>query len=212
MHFVTFRLAGTLPQPVLNELREQKDRLLRGRPPGVTLVRHRETVHKLLFARYDEYLDGLQDVRGLDDPRMANLVRDSLYHWHGKKYGLVAYCVMPNHVHLLIRPFGVEAAGESERESQEPGEAADAASPLAVITHSLKSYTAHGANTLLGRTGQFWQHESYDHWARDDDELERIVAYIDNNPVKAGLASRPHEYRWCSAYDRHKHKRDACAT
>jgi putative DNA methylase len=210
MHFVTFRLAGTLPHHVLNELREQKERLLCGRPPGTMPLRHRETVHKLLFARYDEYLDSLRDLRGLDDPRVATLVRDSLYYWHEKTYGLVAYCIMPNHAHLLIRPFGVETTGESERESRVPGEAADAASPLAAIMHSLKSYTAHEANKLLGRRGQFWQHESYDHWVRDDDELERIIAYIDYNPVKAGLASRPHEYRWCSAYDRHK--RDACAT
>jgi putative DNA methylase len=167
-------------------------------------------VHKQLFARYDEYLDGIHDVHTLDDPRVAALVRDSLYFWHEKKYGLLAYCVMPNHVHLLMRPFGIEAASEPERESQAPGEMADSASPLAVVMHSLKSYTAHEANRLLGRTGQFWQHESYDHWVRDENELERIVSYIDNNPVRAGLASQPHEYRWCSANDRHK--RDACAT
>ena len=55
--------------------------------------------------------------------------------------------------------------------------------------HSLKSYTANEANKLLRRTGQFWQHESYDHWVRDEDEMERIVAYINANAVKAGLAA-----------------------
>jgi len=92
---------------------------------------------------------------------------------------------------------------EADRESFELGEIPDANNPLSAIMHSLKSYTAHEANKLLSRTGSFWQHESYDHWVRDQDELERIVEYIKANPVKAGLAARAHEYLWCSAYDRY---------
>src|SRR2546421_555517 len=76
------------------------------------------------------------------------------------------------------------------------GESEDARSPLAEIMHSLKSYTAHEANKLLGRSGQFWQHESYDHWVRDDDELERVVAYINANPVAAGLVARAEDWYW----------------
>src|SRR5437868_13312707 len=73
------------------------------------------------------------------------------------------------------------------------GETADGRGPLAEIMHSLKSYTANRANEILGRSGQFWQHESYDHWVRDDEELERIVAYIAWNPVKANLVREPQE-------------------
>jgi putative DNA methylase len=61
---------------------------------------------------------------------------------------------------------------------------------------------------LLARTGPFWQHESYDHWVRDDDELERIMAYINANPLKAGFVERPHEFFWCSAHDRYLHDGD----
>jgi len=68
--------------------------------------------------------------------------------------------------------------------------------------HSLKSYTAHEANSILNRTGAFWQTESYDHWVRDDEELERIVSYIRDNPVKAGLVKRPEDWFWCSCQDR----------
>lgn len=74
--------------------------------------------------------------------------------------------------------------------------------------HSLKSFTAHEANRVLKRTGPFWQHESYDHWVRDDEELERIVAYINANAVKAGLADRPWEFLWCSAHDRYLYDGD----
>ncbi len=164
---------------------------------------HRELVHKQLFAAYDEYLDRNRDIHFLDDPRIASVIRRSLYFWNGKKYGLCAYCILPNHVHVLLRPFDVEPLSETERETLEPGETADSMSPLATIMHSLKSYTAHEANKLLTRTGLFWQHESYDHWVRDDDELERIVAYINANPVKAGLVEKPYEYLWCSAHDRY---------
>jgi hypothetical protein len=58
-----------------------------------------------------------------------------------------------------------------------------------VILHSLKRHTAREANRLLNRTGSFWEHESYDHYVRDRAEWERIVNYVINNPVKAGLVA-----------------------
>ncbi len=54
---------------------------------------------------------------------------------------------------------------------------------------------------MLGRSGRFWQDESYDHWVRDDEELERIVDYIAANPVKADLVAEPHQRFFCSAQD-----------
>jgi putative DNA methylase len=73
------------------------------------------------------------------------------------------------------------------------------------ITKRLKGYTALEANRLLHRTGQtFWQQESFDHWARDEEEFYRIIAYSENNPVKAGLVSRPEEWLWSSAHERLK--------
>ena len=74
--------------------------------------------------------------------------------------------------------------------------------PLAEIMHSLKSYTANRCNRILGRTGPFWQDESYDHWVRDEDELVRVIEYVENNPVKAGLVTDPAEFVFSSAYDR----------
>jgi REP element-mobilizing transposase RayT len=68
---------------------------------------------------------------------------------------------------------------------------------------ALKGATAREANRILGRTGEtFWQAESYDHWVRDNSESERIVTYIENNPIKAGLVERPEEYPWSSAGSR----------
>ncbi|MEK6302578.1 MAG: hypothetical protein AABO41_17845 [Acidobacteriota bacterium] len=75
--------------------------------------------------------------------------------------------------------------------------------PLKDITKRLKGYTALEANRALGRTGQtFWHQESFDHWARDEGEFYRIIAYIENNPVKAGLVLKPGDWRWSSAHER----------
>ena len=93
-------------------------------------------------------------------------------------YELGAYVVMPNHVHLLIRPLIAPDR----------------------LLRSLKGATARAANLQLGRTGEpFWQKESYDHWVRNGDEFSRIRAYIENNPVKAGFVERPEDFPWSSA-------------
>ena len=68
------------------------------------------------------------------------------------------------------------------------------------LLQSLKGFTAREATRGLGRTGEpFWQAESYDHWVRDEKEYGRISAYIENNPVKAGLVGNAEDYRWSSA-------------
>ena len=214
--FVTYRLHGSLPQTALETLRARTELLLRSkRQPGVSNLAFREQVHKQLFAAYDEWLDRSNDDV-LAKPRIAALIRSNLYHHHGLKYHLISYCVMPNHVHVLFQPINRNGTGGSaearESRSQPPviaagedfdiGERPDANSTLAKIMHSLKSYTAHEANKLLHRTGTFWQAESYDHWVRDDEELERIVNYIRANPVKAGLVDEHQDWFFCSCHDR----------
>jgi len=61
---------------------------------------------------------------------------------------------------------------------------------------SLKGYTARHANKILGREEKFWQDESYDHEVRDEEELARIVKYVLNNPVKAGLVNNWQDWKW----------------
>ena len=86
---------------------------------------------------------------------------------------------MPNHVHLLVLPE---------------------VSPRQFM-QTLKGFTAREANKVLGRTGEpFWQREYYDHWVRDAKEHAKIISYIENNPVQAGLVQSPEDYRWSSAW------------
>ncbi len=112
----------------------------------------------------------------LKDTRIAGLVADSIHYRAGGVYRLDAFCVMANHVHLVFAPLPVAPASEDYYS-------------LARILHSLKRHTARAANLLLNRHGEFWQHESFDHYVRHSDEHQRIVGYVLNNPVKAGLVS-----------------------
>ena len=217
-HFITYRLAGTLPAAVVQEFRDERDRTLKLSPPrGVTMAEYKARVQKQFFAKYDAYLDGDTQLNWLADPRVAAMVRENLYHHADKKYRLLAYCVMPNHVHIVIVPL--EIAGNEEKTHKLAAcateeradvinadglsdEVADSGSPLSSIMHSLKSYTANRANEMLGLSGTFWQRESYDHWIRDSGELERIVEYVRQNPVKPRLCEHPEDWGCCSARDR----------
>jgi putative DNA methylase len=202
-HFITYRLYGSLPQQALEQLQAKKQALLeRALPPNYTPAQYRERVHKQLFAAYDDWLDRPGEPHWLANPKIAALIRGNLYHHDSEKYHLMAYCVMSNHVHVLLQPWDATRAANAECEV---GERTDQHSPLASIMHSLKSYTAHEANRILARLGPFWQAEWYDHWVRDDDELERIVDYVMNNPIKAGLVQQPQDWLFCSCHDRFLH-------
>ena len=113
-------------------------------------------------------------------PEIAVLAADAI-HYSAEQlahYDLHGYIVMANHVHLLVTP-----RAETAR-----------------ITHSLKRFVAREANQLLGLTGRaFWQDESYDHLVRNGAEFDRIAAYIENNPVRAGLVAVPEDFPWSSA-------------
>jgi putative transposase len=133
------------------------------------------------FVRMDRYLDQARSgPLYLKEESIATLVVDSLLQGADLgRYDIGAFAVMANHVHVLLFPRIL----------------------LPQLMKSLKGYTAREANRLLGRTGQpFWQRGSYDHWVRSEEEWRRIAAYIENNPIKAGLVSRAEDYRWASGH------------
>ena len=188
-HFVTYRLAGSLPAGVLTNLRRRLDRRLAG--VAADDFDRRAAAHKRAFAAYDRALHDAPGARHLAGPRVAAVVAESLHHLDGRRYAPLAYCVTPNHVHAVFVPTGGDPPAA-------PADAVEAppTGPLTPIMHSLKSYTAHAANDLLGRGGAFWQRESYDHRVRDAAELRRVMDYAVRNPVTAGLAAEPEEWPW----------------
>ena len=106
------------------------------------------------------------------------MVMDAIHYRDLRTYQLHAFVVMPNHVHLLMTPLMA----------------------VSKVMQPLKRFTAREGNRMLGLTGQpFWQDESYDRLARNGTEFERIVRYIERNPVTAGLAATPEMFPWSSA-------------
>jgi REP element-mobilizing transposase RayT len=131
------------------------------------------------FAAEDRALAHAEGPRWLEDTKVAACVAELLRIGAREMnlYELCAWVIMPNHVHILILP----TSGPRK------------------ITHWFKGRSAKEANLLLGRTGPFWQHESYDHFVRNEKEFCRIVKYIEQNPVSAGFVSTPERWRFSSA-------------
>ena len=130
------------------------------------------------LARSSEPLDDHGSLI-LKRPEIAEIVEGALGYFQGERYGLHAWVVMPNHVHTVFTPFtGQGVTG---------------------VLHSWKSFTASAINRVLGDSGQVWQHESFDHLIRSHESLVRLVAYVENNPVAAGLCRCPEDWPFSSA-------------
>jgi putative DNA methylase len=137
----------------------------------------REILLRKLVAKYEDAGHGACWLR---DPRIAALVEEALLQFDDQRYRLIAWCVMPNHVHALIETWE--------------------GWPLGSVLHSWKSFTAQRANAILKRSGDFWEREYFDRFIRDDRHFANAVGYIEMNPVKAGLVARAEEWRWSSAW------------
>ena len=170
---VTFRLADSLPPQVLHAWRQEREGILQGATEqGRPLTAHEERELDQLYAtRIEAFLDSGQGACHLAKREIAALIQETLQHFDGQRYDLIAWCIMPNHVHVIVRPFeGHDLPG---------------------ILHSWKSFTAKQANKLLGETGAFWQDEYYDHLIRDEKDFNHHLSYLLQNPEKAGLDAWP---------------------
>jgi REP element-mobilizing transposase RayT len=163
VQFITFRLADALPASKLEQLEHH--------PSSLTDASRRR--------RLEAYLDAGHGACYLGDKRIARLVEAALCYFDGQRYRLLAWVVMPNHVHVIIELLGSHTLSE--------------------IAHSWKSFTAKEANKLLGRGGRFWQVEYYERSIRDERHLSTAVQYIHDNPVKAGLARQSKDWLHSSA-------------
>jgi REP element-mobilizing transposase RayT len=152
---------------------------------GVARMKHEidllpaDTQKVELRRRMEEYLDAGHGACWLRNPEVSNLVQNALLHFDGDRYRLLAWCIMPNHVHTLV-------------ETRE-------GFPLGEVLHSWKSFIGHAANKILGRNGEFWQRDYFDRYVRNAEHYEKVVAYIEENPVKANLAKIKTDWAWSSA-------------
>lgn len=184
-YFITFRLAGSLPAVVAEAWRSERGRV-REEPEWSGSREEQASRAWLLDTKFDAQLDrGDTGPRYLSDPAVAALVADALRFFDGQRYALTAYVVMPNHLHTVLQPLLNPKVG--------------AMWGLDSLLHSIKSYTAQESNKHLGRKGEFWQREYYDHLIRDERDWTRCVEYTLNNPVTAGLCEVPEAWPWSNA-------------
>jgi putative DNA methylase len=139
-----------------------------------------EELHTQRSLQIEEYLDRGAGSCALSDPQIARMTEQAINHFDGDRYRIHAWVIMPNHVHVLLTPFVA----------------------VDTIVHSWKSFTANRANSILGAEGTFWQREYFDRMIRNESHFYEAIAYIHNNPVKAGLCADPASYSFSSARSR----------
>jgi len=165
-YFVTWRLADSLPVELLSQWRQEANAWLASKASPLPTEDELE-YHRLFSDRIEKSLDSGLGSCLLKDSRFSQIVENALNHFDGARYDLHAFVVMPNHVHVL---FTLLEGEDSSR-----------------IIHSWKSFAAHEINKARGQSGEVWQEEYFDRIVRDQQHFSRLVAYIENNPAKAGL-------------------------
>lgn len=206
--FVTFRLADTVPKSVLRLYQARKKWLeeetrriavLKMKDESPETQDHAKRIQEFQrhwFGKFEDILHRAETgPTWLRNDNVARVVADALHYRDGKVLRLDCYCIMSNHVHTVFSPFLDE---KDLREIRSPLGLVFISTnpPLNAIMKSLKGYSAWEANRVLERKGTFWEGESYDHVVRNDDEFDRIVKYVLNNPVKAGLVEDWQQWRW----------------
>jgi REP element-mobilizing transposase RayT len=175
--FITFRLANSLPAEILHKIKLDRDHDMKA-----ISSRSRNRIYEIEqkhFNHYDEWLGRCTTgPLWLSEKKIADIVSKKILEEHDLRYKLFAYCIMPNHIHMLI---------EHTLNNMAYHRGKSAKYPVTETLRLLKGSTSRECNLALGRNGQFWHQESYDHIVRDKAELARIVKYILNNPVQAGL-------------------------
>jgi REP element-mobilizing transposase RayT len=178
IYAVNFRLADSLPPAVLEQWKQERlaiVQIAKDQRRSLSLEEMNRLEH-LHSERIEAYLDAGHGECVLRKPEVAQIVAGALKRFDGKWYDLLAWCIMPNHVHVVVRPL---TGGE-----------------LSKILQSWKGSSAREINRLLGKTGSLWMTESYDHLIRDEEDLVHAVDYAWSNPDYANLTNWT--WRWKS--------------
>ncbi len=171
---VTFHLADSLPAAVLARLTEE----LRSMPRERHDAERRKGIDAWIDAGYGCCL--------LREADAARLVQDALLHFDGRRYELLAWIIMPNHVHALVQ--------------------LNAGMSLSPIVTSWKSFTGRRLSAMRAADSaqanserRIWHREYWDRYIRDADHFHAAREYIHRNPVEAGLVARAEDWEWSSA-------------
>jgi putative transposase len=177
--FITFRLNQELPKEIQQELNDYKKKLT----SQIKEVKYQQNhIRKLTFAFYDQQIAAHHSSDDyLSNPIIAQMLFDLIKEFDGIFYRLYCFTIMPNHVHIVFRILNTH--------EDKPHE-------MSFIIKKLKAISARNANKTLNKEGKFWFREYYDYSVRTEKELYRIIEYISQNPVKAGLVSEAEKWKW----------------
>ena len=145
---------------------------------GVKYFKKEYNLHKRYFAKYDLALHQNKKNLHLENNEIAELVAEAMKFYHKEDYYLISYCIMPNHVHFVFY-----YKNSTKR-------------TISQIMQSIKGYTGYKANQIIGKTGKFWQHKSFDHIIRNNKELDNIISYVKLNPVEARLVDNWEKWKY----------------
>lgn len=162
IQFVTFRLADSLPQTKLQEFKNAKQQWLASHPKPWDL-HSQEDYSRIFGPLVEKWLDAGFGYCLLKEEKTRTIVAHAIRHFDGLRYGLHAWVIMPNHVHVLLSPYNGHLVQD--------------------IVGSWKKYTAHEINKLLKRQGSLWERESFDHMVRNAESFQAKLDYIINNPA-----------------------------
>jgi putative transposase len=175
-YFVTFRLADSLPQEklqVLDTMRQKWDSI----PEHQKTDQRARLYSKAVLEKIERWVDSGYGACWFRVPEFADQLLRAILHHHKVQYLVPVGVIMPNHCHLVMKPFD-----RFDLES---------------LLGQIKSVSATFVNRKLGRTGPLWQQESYDRIIRDENHLFQVIQYIGRNPEKAEVAATfDHRYRW----------------
>ncbi len=167
VQFITFHLADSLALAAIKRIEDEIQ----------DLPKERQEVERR--RRLEKWLDRGLGTCWLREPIIARLVEERLLEGDGDEYLLLAWTIMPNHVHLLAEFHDTSLLWKTMK--------------------AWKGSTAVQANRLLGRSGAFWFREYWDRYIRDEAHMRNVIRYIDQNPVKAKLCAKPSDWEFGSA-------------
>ena len=166
--FVTWRLGDSLPKAKLVQWYGERALWLK-RHPRPWNPRTTRRYHHRFSRRLEDWLDQGSGSCVLRDPALAGIVADAVRYFDGRRYELVSFVVMPNHVHVLFRPLGSHRLGN--------------------ILSSWKRFTDRQIRKRTGTSGKgkLWQKDYWDRLIRNPGHFLSCVEYIRENPGRAGL-------------------------
>jgi putative transposase len=162
LQHIVFRTAGSLPKHVVDQAASASPEFKRG--------------------LMDQALDFSSEGFLFDDPVFADIMQNALRFFDGDRYDLQAWCIMPNHVHVVLVTDHDVLLGE--------------------IVRSWKRFVTRQINIARGRAGDVFAKDYFDRFIRNLQQAETAIHYVEANPVRAGLFQQASDYPWSSAYFR----------